>query len=133
MLANRQVNEYQKNAVLSASPVQLIVMLYDGALRFMEAGRQAMIGKKLEDQNAQLQKAQKIIIELMGCLDMNKGGEIAQNLFGLYNFVLDELVASNLNDDPTRIENAAKVLRELREGWVGVDHQVRTQELSHAA
>src|SRR5438874_1610746 len=82
------VQEYQKGAVNGASPVQLVIMLYDGALRFMEAGRHAMIAKDVEKQNASLQKAQKIVMELMSCLDMQNGAEIARNLLALYTYAL---------------------------------------------
>jgi flagellar secretion chaperone FliS len=118
-------NAYRKNATLGASPVQLIVMLYDGALRFMEEGKSAIIAKDFETQNTKLQRSQKIIIELMSSLDMKKGGEISKNLLSLYTFVLNELVDANLMDDPKRVDNAARTMSDLRESWVEVDKIVR--------
>lgn len=116
-------NAYRKNAAMGASPVQLVVMLYDGALRFAEEGKRAMIEKNYEVQNDKLQRAQKIVMELMGSLDFEKGGEIAKNLLGLYEFTLNELIEGNITDSPERIANAQSTLRELREAWVVIQKQ----------
>jgi flagellar protein FliS len=116
---------YRKNAALSASPVQLVVMLYDGALRFMEEGKRAMIAKDLETQNTKLQRAQKIVVELTSSLDFEKGGEISKNLFALYSFIIGELVEANIHDDPKRVENAMSTMSELREGWIEVEKQAK--------
>ena len=117
MAYERITREYQKNAVNGSSPLQLVVMLYDGALKHMEAGRKAMAFGDREKQNANLQKAQKIIMELMSCLDMKEGGEIAKNLLSLYSYVLNELVVGNMSDDSEAIERCMKVLGDLRESW----------------
>ncbi len=105
---------------MGASPVQLVVMLYDGAIRFMEEGKRAMEERNYEVQNAKLQRAQKIVMELMGSLDFAQGGEVAKNLLKLYEFVLAELVEANITDDPQRISNAQHTMRELREAWAAI-------------
>lgn len=115
-----QAQEYRKNAVLGASPAQLVVMLYDGALRFIEGGRMAMRAKDLTRQNDALQRAQKIVVELLSTLDREKGGELADNLSSLYGFVLDQLMDANVNDNETSLDNAAKTLGELREAWAAI-------------
>jgi len=133
--------EYRKSAVGGASPVGLVVMLYDGALRFMERGKIAIAAHDLAAQNEALQKAQRIVLELMGALDMRKGGEIAQNLLGLYGFVLSELVAANTDDDATRVDNAVQTMTELRAGWAelesrtvaSVEGAIKPGSLIHAA
>jgi flagellar protein FliS len=117
----RFTQEYQKSAVNGASPLQLIVMLYDGALRFMEAGKHAMQHGERDKQNETLQRAQKIVLELMGCLDMEKGGDIAKNLFSLYSYVINELVTSNIKDEPAGIDRSMKVISDLRESWVQLE------------
>jgi len=100
-------------------------MLYDGALRFMEAGKHAMLAKDLEKQNQNLQRAQKIVLELMSCLDMQHGAEIAKNLLALYTYSLQQLVEANVKDDPTGIDRSIKVFSELRESWVEIDKTVK--------
>jgi flagellar secretion chaperone FliS len=124
----RFVQEYQKGAVNGASPVQLVIMLYDGALRFMEAGKHAMQTKELEKQNVSLQRAQKIVMELMACLDMHNGGDIAKNLLGLYTYALEQLVDANLKDDPAGIDRTIRIFSELRESWVEIEKTVRPQQ-----
>jgi flagellar secretion chaperone FliS len=126
-------NEYRKGAVTGASPLKLVVMLYDGALRFMEAGKHAMAAKNLEKQNAELQKAQRIVTELMACLDMEHGGEIAQNLFALYSYVLNELVQANINDEPEGVDRAIAVMSELRMSWVELETTLAPSEQADAA
>jgi flagellar protein FliS len=116
----RIAHEYRKNAVNGASPLQLVIMLYDGALRYMEGGRHAIAHGDLNKQNEQLQKAQKIVMELMSCLDMEQGGEVARNLLSLYTYVLNELVKANLEDSADRIDRCMKVFRDLRESWASI-------------
>lgn len=128
MAHGRFVQEYQKGAVNGASPIQLVIMLYDGALRFMEAGKHAMTQGDLERQNANLQKAQKIVMELMSCLDMERGAEIATNLLALYTYALNELVEANMKDQPDGVERAMRVFSELRESWVEIDKATRPSE-----
>ena len=92
-------------------------MLYDGALRFMEAGKHAMSAKERSKQNDYLQRAQKIVMELMSCLDMDQGADVAKNLLSLYSYVLNELVVGNMSDSSAHIDRAIKVMSDLRESW----------------
>ncbi len=128
-------NEYRKQAAAGASPVGLIVMLYDGALRFMEAGKAAVIAKDLPKQNDHLQRAQKIVLHLMATLNMEKGGHIATNLMSLYMYVVDELVKANIHDQTEPIENAMRTMSELRQGWAELEQKTKTvsQETAVAA
>ena len=127
MAYGRFVQEYQKGSVNGASPLQLVVMLYDGAIRFMEAGKYGIEHQDLEIQNKNLQKAQKIVMELMSCLDMEKGGEIAANLLALYSYVLNELVEANVGDKAEPVDRCIKILCDLRESWVEVERTTRIQ------
>jgi flagellar protein FliS len=131
----RIAHEYQKQNVNGASPLQLVIMLYDGALRFMEAGKHAMANGNLDKQNYYLQKAQKIIVELMSCLDMEKGGDIAKNLFALYGYVMNELVRANIEDKADAIDRSIKVMSDLRESWSEIEKasRIRTSEQALAA
>ena len=132
---NKGAQAYRQNAVMGASPVQLIVMLYDGALRFLEEGKQAMIAKDYETKNLKFQRAQKIIMELISTLDIRNGGEIATNLLSLYTFVLNELVEGNVKDSTEHIDNATRTMSELRESWVQLDRAPKTgaEVSTHAA
>lgn len=126
MAYGKGVQAYRQNAVMGASPVQLVVMMYDGALRFMEEGKRAMAVKDLETQNFKLQRAQKIVVELMSTLNIQAGGDVAKNLLGLYTFVINEIVEGNIYDDPARIDNAMQTMSSLRESWAEIERQSRT-------
>lgn len=104
-------------------------MLYDGALQFIEMARVAIPEKDYEKQNSALQRAQKIVMELMSCLDMERGGEVSSNLFSLYGYVLNELVDANLHDSSESLERGRKVLADLRESWVQLEQTQRTTGL----
>lgn len=133
MASGRFAHEYQKQQVNGASPVQLVVMLYDGALRFMEAGKHAIVNKNLEKQNYYIQKAQRIVTELMATLDMEKGGEVAKNLFALYGYVLNELVTANIQDEIEAVDRAIRVFSELRESWAQIAEATAPQNQPMAA
>lgn len=126
MARPQYANEYRKASVGSATPLQLVIMLYDGALRFIQQGRHAIQTRDIERQNESLQKAQRILSELICCLDMDKGGEIASNLFAIYTYVYNELVLANMNDDARTLDRCAKILSDLRSSWVILESQQRT-------
>jgi flagellar protein FliS len=114
----RLVHEhYRKAQIETATPAQLILMLYDGAIRFCTLGKEAMLAKRLEEQNTNLVKAQRIIGELTGSLNQEVGGEIARNLFSLYLYMLQELVKANLYANPEPIDMVVAQLSELRDSW----------------
>ena len=118
---NKGAQAYRQNAVNGASPVQLVVMLYDGALRFMTEGKAAMAEKQYETQNTKFQRAQRIVMELISTLDMRKGGEVATNLLALYTYVVNELVEGNIHDNAER-ESWIEVDRNLKQGAEAVPH-----------
>ena len=135
---NSSIDQYRKSAVTTASPLQLVIMLYDGALRFIETATEALESGDRFKQNHASQKAQKIVTELMACLDMQRGGEVAQNLFALYSFVYNRLVEANLEDRSDYYAQAGKVLSDLKVSWVHLESAQRegrapTLEPNHAA
>ena len=133
MAHNPYLDQYRKASVAGATPLQLVVMLYDGCLRFMSAGQRAMQEKELFKQNESLQKAKKILAELMSTLDMEKGGEVATNLFSLYTFCYNRLVEANIEDKPEYIDHAIEVMSQLRESWVELDAQQKRGHIETAA
>ena len=136
---NSSIDQYRKSAVTTASPLQLVIMLYDGALRFIDNAKTALDEGDRFKQNYASQKAQKIVAELMACLDMQKGGEIAQNLFALYTFVYNRLVEANMEDRKDYYQQAEKVLADLKSSWVRIESSQRegvaavTPDVQHVA
>jgi flagellar protein FliS len=120
-------DRYLETAVETASPARLIVMLYDGAIRFINEAAHAMRQRDYEAQNAKLQRAQKILAELISSLDFDKGGEIAENLFRLYTYMYNQLVEANINDNLDRLQHVVQLLSELREAWDAIATESETQ------
>lgn len=120
-------DRYLETAVETASPARLIVMLYDGAIRFINEAIYAMQQRDYETQNTRLQRAQKILAELISSLDFDKGGEIAENLFRLYTYMYNQLVEANINDDAARLEHVVGLMSEIREAWDTVAAESETQ------
>ena len=125
MAYSRTIDQYRKSSIGAASPLQLVVMLYDGALRFMEAGKHAMASGDTYAQNDNLTKAERIVTELLSTLDMTQGGQVAENLFSLYTYVYDSLVEANIEDKPEKIDECAQIFSDLRESWVELERKLR--------
>jgi flagellar protein FliS len=125
--------EYRKHAVSTASPVSLVVMLYDGALRFMEAGKRAMAAKDLEGQSKNLVRAERIVMHLIATLDTEKGGQLANNLLSLYSYVVERLVKANIEDSVEPVDEAIRTFSELRRGWSDLDVQLKSEKQLVAA
>ena len=118
-----QISQYRKNAVGGASPIQLIIMLYDGSLRHMQASKAAMERGDLFQQNKSAQAAQRIIAELMSSLDMEKGGEVSKNLLSIYSFVYNRLIEANIQDKSEWIDECMKLMSDLGESWRLIQRQ----------
>jgi len=110
-------NAYTEASVLTASPGQLVVMLYDGAIRFLSQATTAMNDGSRERTRDRLRRAEAIIDELNYTLDMERGGEIAVQLRSIYLFCKRQLRDANLRSDPKRIEGVSRLLVDLRESW----------------
>jgi flagellar secretion chaperone FliS len=114
--------QYRAQAVETAPPAQLVLMLYDGALAAITRVEQTLglpqeTPGRLEMINTELQRAQRIIEELLYSLDRDQGGAIARNLTSLYSFCLEQLTATNIRKDPTELPAVRDVLSGLRDAW----------------
>lgn len=109
--------QYQKVRVETADRGALVLMLYEGALRFLGRGRKSLQKKDLEGAHNNLLRAQDIITELMASLDLERGGEIAVGLFRLYDYMYRLLLEANLKKDPQPLEQVEMMLFELRDTW----------------
>ncbi len=96
---------------------RLIVMLYDGAIRFLRQAIQDIQRNDFASKGKHITKAQDIIFELNTVLDMDKGGEVAKNLRSLYNFMQRHLSQANIKKDPQMIQEIIGLLDELNQGW----------------
>ncbi|WP_320669657.1 flagellar export chaperone FliS [Patulibacter defluvii] len=112
---------YRQNAVLTASPVELVVMLYDGAARFLRQAGAALDAGDLAQANARMQRAEAIVSELLVTLDRERGGEVADRLAAIYLFWRRELDAVRRTRDGARLAPIVRQLGELRAAFAQVD------------
>lgn len=108
---------YRQTSVATASPEKLLIMLYDGAIRFLFQARAAIEQQNLEAANKWLGKLQDVFMELNMTLDMNQG-EIALNLRKLYEFYQNEVLMANVEKSIERLQPVEDFLRIFRETWV---------------
>ena len=110
-------NPYLRDAVLTATPEQLQLMLYDGAIRFASQGRDAIEVKDYETSHERLTRAQAIIVEMLNALNYDVNRELCERVASVYMFLHRKLVDANVNRDVGAIDDALKVLRVERETW----------------
>ena len=117
MLNKNPYNQYKTTQITTANQGKLIVMLYDGAIKFLTIALDNMEPKKYDIVNNNIIKAQDIITELLLSLNMDEGGEISRNLFSLYMYFKKQLLEANIKKDPAIINHVLKLLKEMREAW----------------
>ncbi|MFL5963058.1 MAG: flagellar export chaperone FliS [Gaiellaceae bacterium] len=114
---------YAESSILTASPERLIVMLYDGAIRFLRQAAHAMREGTPEQASDRLARANAILTELNCALDVERGGEVAERLRMIYLFCKRHTSDANLRRDPAGLDAVVKLLTELRESWAKVADQ----------
>ncbi len=124
MQRDLHLKEYQANSVGTADQKQLIIMLYEGVLRFVNAAESNMASFKTYDKaNTNILRAQDIFTELMVSLNIEQGGEIAQNLLNLYAYCKSQLLEANLQKKAEFLKPVKKVVSELLEAWKQIEQQ----------
>ena len=116
MPVDKPYNQYKKTQITTANQGKLIVMLYDGALRFVNRAIELIPSKSIEDIHINIVRAQDIIGELITSLNMD-AGEIAHRLFSIYMYINRRLTAANIHKDEKPLLEVKKYLTELREAW----------------
>jgi flagellar protein FliS len=121
-------DQYRQTAIQTAPPEQLVVMLYDGAVRFLEQAKVALQDGK--DASEPLGRAQDIIVELASSIN-KAAGEVADNLARLYDFWIHWLLQAQIRRDPSKVEEVLGMVRELREAWATIALQQRKAALAN--
>ncbi len=111
------IGAYQDTAISTQSRGRLIVMLYDGAIKFLKLAIQELEAENYAGKGQYINRAQDIIDELNAVLDMEAGGEISQNLRKLYHFMGRHLNQANAKRDPQMIQEVINLLEELNQSW----------------
>jgi flagellar protein FliS len=124
---------YLRTKVFTATPEQLQLMLYDGAIRFAEQGKVALVQKNYEASYNALSRAQKIITELQCGLKHDLAPELCGKLSALYNFVFRKLLEANVQHLVESVDEALSILRYQRETWVMLLDQLGKTKAGRAA
>lgn len=114
----KQAQQYKQQQIETASPEEILILLYEGAIRFLMIAKKGLAENDIQKFHNHLLKSQNIITEFMSSLDMDMGGEVASNLFNLYEYLHYRLVQANLKKDAAMIDEVLDHLRKLKETWV---------------
>lgn len=113
----RGLDAYRQTQVQSRTPLELVVLLYDGALTHIAVARDAIARRDIAARGAALSRVLAIVSELQSTLDLERGGEVAASLDGLYAYVSRRLMDAALHNDAAPLDEAARLLDTLRDGW----------------
>ncbi len=123
----RAADAYRANQVQTATPLGLIVMLYEGAISFLDKAERSAGSGDWDKAQSMIRRAQDVVYELMGCLDMEKGGRIALDLFRLYEYMGYRLVQAQIRRDAGPLVEVRGHLSSLREAWVEAERKIRSE------
>lgn len=119
-----------ETAVNSATPVQLIILLYDGAITALATAKGYMQEMKFAEKGRLISKAINIVEGLRSVLDFERGGEISQNLNELYDYMKRRLAIANLKNDQAGPSEVISLLNELRSAWQVLDERDRNKAIA---
>ncbi len=118
MTPTSEPNPYLKTKVMTAGPAELRLMLFDGALKFIEQGRRGLVDKDYEAAFTGISRCQQILAELIASLDPKHAPDLCERLTGLYTFMITRLMTASHERDPAIVEEVIKLLQFERETWV---------------
>lgn len=125
--------QYQQNQLLTASPAKLLLAAYDGAIRFCRIAGEKMAQQALDEQNTYINKALAIVCELLSTLKEDVEPVLVRRLRSLYTYVIEKLAHANLNSDRAALDDAIKILVQLRETWAEADQLLQQEAREEAA
>lgn len=120
-----KLNAYRQTAVTTASKEQVLIMLYEGAIKHLRKASECCQKNDLAGKGTAVGKAHDIINELSNSLDFQIGGEVAKNLERLYSYMVEQIVQGNINNDADKFDQARNMMETLLEGWKGAVAQLQ--------
>lgn len=117
MNPNPYLKQYQKTTIETASSEKLLIMLYEGAIQYLNKAKIGLSEKNYEVSHNNLMAAQKIIQEFINTLDPEPNPELAQNLINLYEYFINRLIDANIKHEIAPIDEVLKFLKELKATW----------------
>eukprot|EP00752_Nemacystus_decipiens_P016817 g15049.t1 len=126
-------NPYLRNQVLAAKPEELRLMLFDGAIRFLNAGKKGLVSKDYDVSYTNISKAQKIVLELSNSLNRDVMPEVTEKLTALYTFIYRLLIDASTTRDTKPLDEAIRLLKYERETWALLIEKATDQPASSGA
>lgn len=120
-------NQYKQTSVTTATPGQILIMLYEAAIKNVKKASECIRSGDVPGKGVAIVKTHDIINELVNTLDFDVGGDVARELERLYNFIIDQLVLANRENRAEPLQSVQKILETLLVGWKGAVEQVTKQ------
>jgi flagellar protein FliS len=120
-----KMNPYQKTAIQTSSKEELVLLLYNGAIKHTRSAIEFLEKKNMPDASKNICRAQAIIVELLNALNFEVGGEIAKDLEYLYSVMVDNLTVANFEHLTEPLQLNLKILEKLKSAWEGVLDQIK--------
>lgn len=114
---NKYIKQYQTNNITTATPEKLMIMLFDGAIQFLQKAKNAINEKNLKERATNIEGARKIIRELMRTIDLENGNDVSKQLFKLYNRMAMKLIKANVSRNIALIDEVIEDLLNIRWGF----------------
>ena len=114
---NQYIKQYQKSSIETASREQILIMLYDGTIQFLNKAKVSMQNKQIEQTHNNLMGAQNIIQEFINSMDREVAPQLAENLISLYEYFIRRLVYANVKKQIEPIDEVLKYLKSLKATW----------------
>ena len=114
---NKYIKQYQANNITTATPEKLMIMLFDGAIQFLQKAKTAIEEKNLQERSKNIEGARKIVRELMRTIDLENGNNVSKSLFRLYNKMATKLIKANVSRDPKLLDEVIEDLTNIRWGF----------------
>jgi len=114
---NQYIKQYQKSSIETASREKILIMLYDGAIQFLNKAKIAIANKDIEASHNNLMSAQNIIQEFIDSMDREVAPQLAENLISLYEYFIRRLVYANMKKEIEPVDEVLKYMKSLKETW----------------
>ena len=121
-------SKYKKTQLGTASKENVLLMLYEGAIRFCKLSKKAFENNDLAQKGLMIGKTMDIVFELKNTLDHKVSPEVASQLDSLYNYMIEELTKANMNNDTKKLDDVINVLETLYSGWIQAVEQFQKEK-----
>jgi flagellar protein FliS len=129
-MSNAYQQKYKNTSIQSASKEKLLLMMYEGAIKFTKLAIKAGEEKKIADRCMNIGRAFDIVLELNNTLDHKVGGELSSQLEQLYMFITEQYTKANISGDVAPLKSALKILENLYEGWKAAIEKIKKEQES---